>query len=81
MSMQVTLCLPTPSEKETPEQKQGRIIRLAREIQDMTQKQLGDRVGLSQKAISHIERGQGTTSVLIFRIARVLGQHPSVFEV
>lgn len=79
--MQVTLLLPTPTEKETPEQRQGRIIRLAREMKDLTQRQLGDRVGLSQKAISNIERGQGTTSVLIFRIARVLGQHPSVFEV
>lgn len=79
--MQVTLFLPTPTEKETPEQKQGRIIRLAREMRDLTQKQLGDRVGLSQKAISNIERGQGTTSVLIFRIAKVLGQNPNVFEV
>lgn len=79
--MQVTLFLPAFIEKETPEQKQGRIIRLAREKQDMTQRQLGDRVGLSQKAISNIERGQGTTSVLIFRIARELKQHPSVFEV
>lgn len=54
---------------------------MARKMKDLTQKQLGDRVGLSQKAISNIERGQGTTSVLIFRIARVLGQHPNVFEV
>lgn len=78
--MQVTLLLSAP-DKETPEQKQGRIIRLAREMKGLTQKQLGDRVGLSQKAISNIERGQGTTSVLIFRIAKVLGQHPSVFDV
>ncbi|HEY9598358.1 MAG TPA: helix-turn-helix transcriptional regulator [Cyanophyceae cyanobacterium] len=81
MSMQVTLCLPTSTEKETPEQRQGKIVKLAREMQDMTQKQLGDRVGLSQRAIARIEKGQGTTSVLIFRIARVLGQHPNVFEV
>lgn len=79
--MQITLCLPIISEEETPEQKQGRIIKLAREMQDLTQRQLGDRVGLTQKAISNIERGQGTTSVLIFRIAKVLGQNPNVFEV
>jgi len=74
----ITLLLTT---EKTPEQKQGKIIKLARETQELTQKQLGDRVGLSQKAISNIERGQGTSSVMIFRIARALKQHPDVFEV
>jgi transcriptional regulator with XRE-family HTH domain len=78
--MQVVTLLLLPTEK-TPEQRQGRIIRLARETQELTQKQLGDRVGLSQKAISNIERGQGTSSVMIFRIARALKQRPDVFEV
>lgn len=78
--MPVTLRLPA-REKETFEQRQGKMIRIVREARDLTQKQLGERVGLSQKAISRIERGQGTTSVLIFRIARALGQHPNVFEV
>lgn len=80
-SMQVTLLLPRSAQRETPEQRQGKIIRLAREMKNLTQKQLGDRVGLSQRTISHIERGQGTTSVMIFRIAKVLGQHPSIFDV
>lgn len=81
MHTEVTIHLPAPPEKETLEQKQGKNIRLARESQNMTQKQLGDRVGLSQSAISRIEGGQGTTSVLIFQIARVLGQRLDVFEV
>lgn len=70
-----------PEEKETPEQRQGRIIKLARLAKGLTQKQLGDIVGLCQVSISYIEKGQGTSSVLIFRIAKALDQPPNIFEV
>ena len=80
--MQSVVNLPIASEeKETPEQKQGKIIKLARLAKGLTQKQLGDSVGLCQVSISYIEKGQGTSSVLIFRIARALGQNPNVFDV
>lgn len=77
-AMQATFVL---EKKPTPESQQGVLIRLAREGKGWTQKQLGDRIGLSQRAVSKIECGAGTSSVLIFRIARVLGQNPETFEV
>ena len=77
-TMQVTFVL---EKKLNPAVQQGALIRFARENKGWTQKQLGDRIGLSQKAVSKIECGHGTNSVLIFRIARVLGQKPETFEV
>jgi transcriptional regulator with XRE-family HTH domain len=78
--MAATIVLEIPKQK-TPEQTQGLLIKRVRENLGMTQKELGVAVGLSQMRISQIERGSGTSSVLIFRIARALRRSPESFEV
>lgn len=80
MKSEMLLSLTIPRQK-TPEQAQGLLIRRIRENQGLTQKGLGRLVGLSQVRISQIENGSGTTSVLIFRIARALNRSPETFEV
>lgn len=78
-TMQVTFVL---EKKLNLAAQQGALIRFARENKGWTQRQLGDAIGLSQRAVSFIECGRRhTNGVLIFRIARVLGQKPETFEV
>lgn len=65
----------------TPEKTQGILIRLSRIAQGLTQRQLGDMVGVSQREISSIENGGGTTGVMIYRLERSLNQEPGSFGV
>lgn len=60
---------------------QGTLIRMARIGQGMTQEELGNLVGLSQRQISDIEGGGGTTGVMVYRIEKALSQAPGTFMV
>lgn len=51
----------------------GEIIKEAREKRDWSQKELGDRVGISQVAIMKIENGATVQSKFFPKIAQVLG--------
>lgn len=51
----------------------GELIREAREKRDWSQRELGDKVGVSQVAIMKIEAGTTTRSKFLPRIAQVLG--------
>jgi transcriptional regulator with XRE-family HTH domain len=81
MSVLTLVALEEDCKNQNPEKIQGRLIRAARNYKGLTQAELGERVGLSQKRISQIELGSGTTSVLIYRIAKALGQPANSFEV
>lgn len=50
----------------------GEQIRRAREDKGLSQRALGEQVGLSDKMISRIERGFNTTTQVIDKIAAVL---------
>ncbi len=60
---------------------QGTLIRMARIGQGLTQEELGNLVGLSQRQISDIESGGGTTGVMIYRIEKALNQSSGTFMV
>lgn len=52
-------------------------IRQAREYGKLTQKQLAERVGVSQPVISQLERGDNLQSVHLLKIAEVCGVDPT----
>ncbi|PZE12723.1 Cro/Cl family transcriptional regulator [Pseudomonas sp. 57B-090624] len=52
-------------------------IKQAREFGGMTQRQLAERVGVSQPVISQLERGDNLQSVHLLKIAEVCGVDPS----
>ena len=57
----------------------GESLRIARELQNMTQAQLAERAGLTQATISGIERGRVSLGVeRAKRLALVLRIHPAV---
>jgi transcriptional regulator with XRE-family HTH domain len=58
-------------ELATNEEWRGIMIR-ARNAHGLTQKQLGDKVGLSQVMISKLESGESSASTHVLRICRVL---------
>jgi Zn-dependent peptidase ImmA (M78 family)/transcriptional regulator with XRE-family HTH domain len=59
----------------------GDRVRQAREIAVLTQKELGDRVGVTQSAIAHIETGlKPPSEELIAKIALQTGFPPSYFD-
>ena len=54
----------------------GRVIRLSRQAQGLTQEQAGDRTGHSQSGISRLERGRPTDVDELRRVAGALGIPP-----
>ncbi len=52
-------------------------IRLLRHMAGLTQRQLAERTGLTQSAISRIERGSSISVRRMKDIARALGVHPA----
>lgn len=51
----------------------GEAIRSQRKSQNLTQKQLGERVGVGEAQISKIERGNAATFTVVKRIFKALG--------
>jgi len=51
----------------------GEAIRAQRKLQNLTQKQLGERVGVGEAQISKIERGNAATFTVVKRIFKALG--------
>lgn len=51
----------------------GDAIRAQRKKQNLTQKQLGERVGVGEAQISKIERGNAATFTVVKRIFKALG--------
>ncbi|MBQ9473285.1 MAG: helix-turn-helix transcriptional regulator [Bacteroidales bacterium] len=51
----------------------GDAIRAQRKQQNLTQKQLGERVGVGEAQISKIERGNAATFTVVKRIFKALG--------
>jgi len=51
----------------------GQAVRTERKRQNLTQKQLGEKVGVGESQISKIENGHASTLALINRVFRALG--------
>mgnify|MGYP002625465286 CR=1 FL=1 len=51
----------------------GEAIKLTRQRQNLTQKQLGERIGVQEAQISKIESGKSVTFATIFRVFKALG--------
>ena len=55
-----------------------RLLARARKAKEMTQKELGERLGCTQSCIAKFERGQRPMNVLeFFRIAEIVGADPA----
>lgn len=54
----------------------GERVRQVRKMKGLTQKALADTVGLTQQALSKIEKGDTTDSQALDNIAKALGVHP-----
>ena len=62
-----------------PEVNVGRRIREAREALELNQHELGDRIGVSQRAISYVERQPWVKQSTLEKYGRALGQPLSYF--
>jgi DNA-binding XRE family transcriptional regulator len=58
----------------------GQAIREQRKKQNLTQKQLGEKVGVGEAQISKIENGHASTLALINRVFRALGATSGAFD-
>lgn len=58
----------------------GEAIRETRKRQNMTQKQLGERVGVGEAQISKIESGKSITYATIVKVFQALGAHSATLD-
>jgi ribosome-binding protein aMBF1 (putative translation factor) len=58
----------------------GEAIRETRKRQKLTQKQLGERVGVGEAQISKIESGKSITYSTIVRVFQAMGAHSAVLD-
>ena len=60
--------------------KLGELVKEARKEQHLTQKQLGERIGVGEAQISNIERGKAATFATISRVFKALGATSATFD-
>ncbi len=58
----------------------GKAIKKARLLQNLTQEQLGERVGVKKVQISRLERGYSITIPTMSRVFKALGIHTATLD-
>ena len=58
----------------------GEAIRETRKRQNLTQKQLGERVGVGEAQISKIESGKSITYSTIVKVSKAMGVHSATLD-